>query len=92
MSEQQEPQILCTLDDLRTVTREAVEQTLTTLGVDCKNPLSMQQDFAHLREWRLAMESVRRKGLLVITGLLVSGLVAAVLVGIKEQVRHLLNA
>lgn len=83
--------VVVTLEDLRTVTREAVEQTLMTLGVDVQNPLQMQQDFARLREWRLAMDGVRRRGLKAVSGLLISGLIAALLLGLKEQLQHLLG-
>lgn len=90
MSNDNQP-VVITLEDLRIVTREAVEQTLMTLGVDVKNPLQMQQDFARLREWRLAMDGVRRRGLKAVSGLLISGLIAALILGLKEQLQHLLN-
>lgn len=60
------------------------------LGLDVSNPLEVQRDFAALRDWRLAMAGVRRKGALALTGILVSGLVAAFLVGIREYLRGLL--
>jgi len=90
MSNENQP-VIVTLEDLRVVTREAVEQTLMTLGVDVQNPLQMQQDFARLREWRLAMDGVRRRGLKAVSGLLISGLIAAILLGLKEQLQHLLG-
>ena len=43
----------------------------------------VQADLEHLRELRLAMNSVKRKGMLVLTGLLVTGLVALLVMGVK---------
>lgn len=42
-----------------------------------------QADLMHLRTWRKSMENVRSKGLLTVVGLLVTGLAAAMWLGIK---------
>jgi len=76
--------IRLTEEELRTVMTEAVDTALVRLGVDVENPIQMQQDFQHLREWREATSSMKRKGLVVITGTLVAGGLAAAFVGIKS--------
>lgn len=47
---------------------EAVRQTLLQMGIDTSDPLAMQRDFQHLRQWRESGEDMRRKGALVVMG------------------------
>lgn len=67
----------------RTVIRQTVHETLAELGVDSEAPMEMQKDFQHLREARTTMEAVRSKGVLTILTFLVTGIVAAIWMGIK---------
>lgn len=71
---------------IREQSREGVMQALTLMGVDTKNPLEMQRDFQHLREWRTTSESIKSKGLLTIVGILVAGGGAAFWIGLKELI------
>lgn len=68
----------------REMVREVVRHTLVELGIDVSDPHEMQRDFKHLREWRESMEQVRSKSILAVIGLVVSGLVAAVWIGLKH--------
>jgi hypothetical protein len=72
-----------TREEISAVVRESVLQTLTELGVDAENPLEMQKDFAHVRAWRESTEEIKRKGLLTLVGILVTGLAGLVWVSIK---------
>ncbi|URA07158.1 PHA00649 superfamily protein [Xanthomonas phage Mallos] len=54
------------------------------LGVKIDDPIEVQKDFQHLRDWRQTTESIKSKGMLTMTGVLLSGLLAAAWVGIKE--------
>ena len=72
-------------DDAKQVVREAVQETLLTLGVDAGAPLDVQQDMHFVRELRLASEKIQSRGLLVLVGILVTGLVGAVWIGIKSS-------
>ena len=76
--------ITLTQAELRAIVREAVVDTLMLMGVDAENPIEMQKDFQHLREWRGTVEAVKRRSLLTVAGILATGLVAAVWVGIKS--------
>lgn len=67
-------------------TAEGVVQALTLLGVDTKNPIEMQKDFQHLRDWRVTTTSIKEKSMLAALGLLVSGTAAALWIGVKEMV------
>lgn len=76
-----------TEEAMRRVARLTVEETLVRLGMDGGDPIEMQKDFQQLREWRVAVEGVKQKGILTAVGILITGLAAALWVGVK----HLLN-
>ncbi len=73
-----------TPDEARALIREAVREAFLMLGVKVDDPIEVQKDFQHLREWRAATDSIKSKGLMTLMGILVSGLVAAAWVGIKD--------
>lgn len=73
-----------TKDEARDLIRDTVRETFLMMGVKVDDPLEVQKDFQHLREWRTTMESVKSKGLLTIIGVAVSGVTAAVWLGLKE--------
>lgn len=75
-----------TPEEARALIREAVRETFLMLGVKVDDPIEIQKDFQHLREWRNTTESIKSKGLLTVMGILVSGMLAALWVGIKEFV------
>ena len=75
-------------DDVTDVVREAVHETLLTLGVDAAQPLAVQQDMHFVRELRAASEKIQSRGLLVLVGILVTGLAGAVWIGIKSSLGH----
>lgn len=68
---------------MRTLIAATVRETLTQLGVDHSDPMQMQQDFAHLRSWRKAVESVQTKSTATLLGLLIAGVVAMLVAGFK---------
>lgn len=56
----------------------AVKRTLLAVGIDANDPQSVidhQEDAHFVRRWRESTEEVKRKGLLTLVGLFVSGLV-----------------
>lgn len=74
---------------LEALVSRVVLETLTRLGIDAENPMTMQRDFRHLREWRTTMEAVKAKGILAVVSIAVSGLVAVLWLGLKETlVKH----
>lgn len=78
--------IIMTEVQLKRLVAEGVDDALTRLGVDPANPIEMQKDFQHLRDWREATDSVRRKGMTALIGVLVAGGCAALWVGIKDLI------
>lgn len=69
---------------MRAVVKEAVKETLISLGIDACNPMEMQQDFHFLRDVRQTAEKVKSKVPLAAVGVLVAALLGAVWLGLKE--------
>lgn len=72
-----------TEDDVERVARATVQGMLTSFGVDHRNPLELQQDFARLREWRRSMDALKGKTIWAILSVVVLGLVSLVMLGLK---------
>ncbi len=75
--------IVLTPEELKCIVQETVQETLLTLGIDQRHPLEMQKDFQHVRSLRLATESIQRKGLLTLVGVMATGLAAIAWLGIR---------
>ncbi len=82
----EQDKIELTHEELRRIVQETVAETLLSLGADVKNPLTMQKDFQHLRDWREATETMQRKGLVAIVLLIVSGLAGLVWLGFTSTI------
>ena len=61
-----------------------VEETLTKIGIDHEDPIEMQKDFQHLREWREAATAMKKKGMITAVGVIVTGVLAAIWLAIRE--------
>lgn len=71
-------------DTTRKLVQEAVKETLIQIGFDVSNPLDMQRDLQHLREWRVAMTQVKEKSLVTLVGIAISGMAALLYTFIKK--------
>jgi len=78
-------QISLTRAELKSLLEEAVQDAFTKMGMDVTDPIEMQRDFQHLREWRVAAAAVRKKGLLTLVGIIVAGSAAAFWLGFKAM-------
>lgn len=79
----EETKVTMTRAELKDLLKEAVHDAFTQMGIDVEDPLEMQRDFQHLREWRVAVSAMRTKGMLTILGILITGAAAALWVGFK---------
>lgn len=74
-------------DDITKVVSQAVTQTLVQLGIDSNNPIDMQKDFQHLRQWREAGEEIKKKTRNTVVGIFIVGLVGLIVVGFREWLK-----
>lgn len=75
--------IILTREELQSLMRETIVQTLTSCGVDLSEPIELQADFRFVRDWRRSTESIRGKAILAAVGLLVVGLLGVLWLGFK---------
>lgn len=76
--------VILTKDEIRAIVCESVTRALQQLGVDVTDPIAMQHDFQHLREWRTSVEDIRRKSVLTLITIFITGLIAAIWIGVKS--------
>ena len=77
--------IQMTRAELKELLKEAMSETFVTMGVNIADPIEMQKDFQHLRSWRLSVTAVQNKGMLAIILVIITGLMGATLLGIKDM-------
>ena len=77
-----------TRDELKGLMSEAVDAAFVRMGLDTTNPLETQRDMQHLRDWRLAVQSVTSKSMVSVVILILTGLIAATWVGIKAALTN----
>lgn len=63
---------------------QAVRETLVRLGIPVEDPMEVQRDMQHLRDWRNSVETVKSKSLTTLVGIAISGFVALILVGVRD--------
>ena len=54
-------------DELRSVVRSTINETLISLGIDHNEYVAMQKDFAFLRAWRESTAAIKRQGIVTAT-------------------------
>lgn len=73
-------------NDVKQVVKEAVKETLISLGMDACDPMEMQQDMHFLRDLRQTTEKIKSKARLAAVGVLVAALLGAVWLGIRSAI------
>jgi hypothetical protein len=90
MPDRQAPTLTITEEQLRSIihdaTKQAVGETFLRLGVEVDDPLEMQKDFQHLREWRVTTQGMRTKAFLAAAGIIVTGLAASAWMGFQHSI------
>ena len=71
--------------------RQAVTETLTTMGIDAANPIEVQMDMAHLRASRKGSETTRALVKKTAVPIIVVGILAAVWGGFGDAISELLG-
>lgn len=80
-----------TEDEIKHVASEAakasVEEMFLRFGIEANSPddiKALQRDFAHLRGWREATETVKRQGLITAMGVLTVGILGLIWTAISK--------
>lgn len=69
--------------EIRKIVAEAVKETMLTMGIDTSEPIELQRDMQHLRQWRESITTVKRQGLITAMGILTAGIIGAIWLAIK---------
>lgn len=64
--------------ELKKIVAEAVAETLLKLGIDASDPIELQKDMQHLREWRESVATVKRQSLITAIGILTVGILGLI--------------
>ena len=73
-------------EEIRERVDEGVSDALTRVGIDMADPIQVQQDMSFIRDWRKTAKDVKRKGMITAVGILVTGILGAVWIGVKSMV------
>jgi hypothetical protein len=74
--------------EIEEIVQRTVEQTLIRLGVAVDDPIEVQKDFQHLRDWRVSMDQVRRKSFLTAVTIITTGMLGALWLGVKSYLNQ----
>lgn len=58
--------------------QRVVHRMFLTLGIDSQNPMEMQADMQHLRNWRNSVTTIKRQGFIAATGVIVVGVLGLI--------------
>lgn len=72
-----------TRDEISEIVSKGVMDAFVRMGIEANDPTEMQRDFQHLREWRETMESVKKKSVLTVLGVLITGGLGLLWIGLK---------
>jgi hypothetical protein len=76
-------------EELRALIKLTVAEALLQLGVDTSDPeqvLEFQRDLQHLRDWRISVNEVKSKGLMLVVGTVGAGVLGALWIGFKDLI------
>jgi hypothetical protein len=65
-------------DEVKKIAKAVVAEMVTTWGVDIKNPLEMQEDFAWIRKYRKLAEKIGSAVLILLALTITGGLIGMV--------------
>jgi hypothetical protein len=71
--------------------RQAVTETLTTLGIDAARPIEVQKDMAHLRASRKGSETTKALVKKTAVPIIVIGILVAIWTGFGDAISDLLG-
>jgi hypothetical protein len=79
--------IVLTIDELKQLNKANTLEVLSAFGLDITRPQELQRDFQFVRTWRTTSESIRGKALCTAVGIVITGALAALWLGIKSIIQ-----
>lgn len=76
--------VYMTEEDVKKLIKNTVHTTFTQLGIQPDDPSAMQRDFLYLRDWRISTERMKVKTIVSVIAILISGLVGAFWLFLKQ--------
>ncbi len=70
--------------EVRELIVDTVNTTLMQLGIEHEEPLEMQRDFQHLRDWRKSTERIKSRSVITAVGIVITAVMAALWIGVKH--------
>ncbi len=67
--------------------KQAVIETLKTLGFNVEDPAALRADMDHLRRWRLNVEMVGRQGVITLVTLVIGTVATAIGYGFAAMIK-----
>lgn len=65
--------------------QRVIKQTLLSFGIDASEPLEMQADMQHLRNWRNSVNAIKRQGLLTSIAIVVAGVLGLIWMAVNNH-------
>jgi hypothetical protein len=69
--------------EIRKVVAETVAETLLKLGIDASDPIELQRDMQHLRQWRESIATVKKQGIITAVGIIIAGVLGLIWISVK---------
>ena len=69
--------------DVKKIVAETVSETLLKLGIDASDPIELQKDMQHLRQWRESIASVKRQSIITAVGVITLGALGLLWTAVK---------
>lgn len=69
--------------EIRTIVRQTVHETLQSIGIDTADPIKAQRNFQFLTSWRESADAIKRQAVTTTIIVLVTGALALVALWIR---------
>lgn len=64
--------------EIKKIVSETVNETLLKLGIDVADPLALQADMQHLRNWRQSVNTVKRQSIITAVAFITTGILGLI--------------
>lgn len=79
--------ITLTNEQLEDIVEKTVTNTLLKMGIDASDPIEVQKDMQHVRNWRESTESIKNKSITTIVGFIIVGGLGLLIAGLMDYIK-----